>query len=248
MELARRAKNPGALAHALDGRLYAIVAPDTIDECLELGSELLRTAQKADDAERLLQGHMHCFVAHITRGDVGAATGHLDATSLLAEELRQPVQLWQARGAAAMLAIASGDFDSAATLVEEAYTIGRDAIPAARSHYIFQRFSIHDHHDTLDVIKEEMVSAAASEPARAIFRCAVAYIHARLNRTQIARAELTDLAAHEYAAVPFDMEWLVATSLLAETCALLHSQEHARTLYALVSPYATSTPSTRRKA
>ena len=41
-------------AYALDGRAAAIVAPDTVEECFALGSELVEIATQSGDIERLL--------------------------------------------------------------------------------------------------------------------------------------------------------------------------------------------------
>ena len=98
--LARRTGSLPALAHALDGRLYASIDADSIGECLALGAELCDVAGRAGDAERLVQGHMHQFVARVTLGEIEAASADLARAERLAEQLRQPAQRWQARGAA----------------------------------------------------------------------------------------------------------------------------------------------------
>ena len=71
VELARRAENDAALAFALDGRVGAIIAPDTIAECLALSSELCDVAMRIGDRERLVAGHWNRFMAHVLFGDIG---------------------------------------------------------------------------------------------------------------------------------------------------------------------------------
>jgi len=70
VELARSAGNPTALAYALDGRAAAIMAPDTLSECLALGSELIDIGERIGDVERILQGHWHRLIAQVMVGDV----------------------------------------------------------------------------------------------------------------------------------------------------------------------------------
>src|SRR5436189_2034576 len=59
VELARRTGNPAALAYALDGRCAAIVAPDTVAECLALATELREVAERIGDTDRVVHGHLH---------------------------------------------------------------------------------------------------------------------------------------------------------------------------------------------
>ena len=83
--------NPGALAYALDGRAAAIMAPDTVAECLALGSELRDVAERNVDTERVQAGHFHSFVAQVTLGDTRGAEADLETMIGVADELRQPV-------------------------------------------------------------------------------------------------------------------------------------------------------------
>jgi tetratricopeptide (TPR) repeat protein len=48
---------------------------------------------------------------------------------------------------------------------------------------------------------------------------------------------LTEFAAHDFSALPFDQEWLFGMSLLAETAALLSDTESAPVLYKLLAPW-----------
>jgi DNA-binding SARP family transcriptional activator len=238
VDLARQTGNLAALAHALDGRLYAIIAPDSISECLELGIELCTVAEQIGDTERLVQGHMHKFIANVTAGELGEAVDDLALVSRLSDELRQPVQLWQTRGAEAMLALATGRLSEGERLSEEAFAIGRDALPAAGPHRAFQLYTLADLRGALAEVEETVRGVADALPARPVFRCALAHIQARLGRAADARKELEQLSRDGFSGLPFDMEWLLATSLVAEASALLGDEGTADTLYPLLLPYA----------
>jgi tetratricopeptide (TPR) repeat protein len=80
---------------------------------------------------------------------------------------------------------------------------------------------------------------AVAYPARAVFRCALARLHARLGRLEEAKRAFADLAQDDFTALPFDQEWLYGMSLLAETCILLEDRAAADVLYRLLLPYAT---------
>jgi len=79
---------------------------------------------------------------------------------------------------------------------------------------------------------------AAEYPARPVFRCALAHLHARLGRLPEAKRTLDDLAGDDFSALPFDQEWLWGVSLLAETSALLDDADSAPVLYQLLLPFA----------
>jgi tetratricopeptide (TPR) repeat protein len=78
----------------------------------------------------------------------------------------------------------------------------------------------------------------AGYPARPVFRCVLAHLHAQLGRATEAMQALRALAQHDCSALPFDQEWLYGTSLLAETSAHLSDATTAEILYRLLEPWA----------
>ena len=71
-----------------------------------------------------------------------------------------------------------------------------------------------------------------------MFRCALAHLRARTGRLAEAKRTLDDLAVDDFSAVPFDQEWLLGMSLLAETSAVLGDTDSAAILYRLLVPWA----------
>jgi DNA-binding SARP family transcriptional activator/Fe2+ transport system protein FeoA len=239
LELARRTGSTAALAHALDGRASAIVAPDTVAEFLALGTELRQVAEQIGDRERVVSAHSHRLIAHLLLGDLGAAETELAASTRIAHELRQPVHLWRVGGERALLALASGRLDEAEQLVAQALAHGERADRAAAiSVYRLQRYTLADLRGTVADLEPALVDLALAYPARPVFRCAVAHLYARLERRADAERAFGALSAERFAVVPFDQEWLYALSLLAETCAYLRDTDAAAVLYELLSPYA----------
>ena len=127
VELARHTGELSALAYALDGRAAAINAPDTIDECLVLGTELCEVASRIGDGERVVYGHIHRFIAELNLGRVAEAEADLAAASIIADELRQPTLRWQVGGGKAMVALAVGNFAESEDLIARALTFGERA-------------------------------------------------------------------------------------------------------------------------
>jgi DNA-binding SARP family transcriptional activator/tetratricopeptide (TPR) repeat protein len=237
VELARRAGNPAALAYALDGRAAAILAPDTVAERLALGSELRDVAERIGDGERVVQAHVWRFVAQIEMGDTSRID--LAAAIQIAEELRQPAQLFVVTAARAMLALASGRLAEAEELVPQAFALGERAQPeAAIPIYGLQRYALCDLQGGLEEVEPAIRELVAEYPARPALRCVLAHLYTQLGRTNDARREFDDLARDGFSVLPFDMEWLYGMSLLAETCTILSDRESAGLLYQMLLPYA----------
>jgi AAA ATPase domain len=240
VELARSMENPAALAYALDGRAAAILGPDTVAECLDLGSELCRLANRIGDRERVVAGHLWRLIAQLQRGDVREAAVDVETMSRIANELRQPAQLWMAVSAKAMLAVAAGRLADAEELVTQALALGERAQPRfAINVYRVQRYTLSQLRGCLEEVEPTIRDLVAEYPARPVFRCALAHLCAQLGRTEDAQRELADLARDEFSAVPVDLEWLLGMSLLAETSALLAARDSAPVLYRLLLPWAT---------
>jgi DNA-binding SARP family transcriptional activator len=239
VELARRAENAAALAYALDGRAHAILAPDTTAELLAVSTELLELAERTGNTEQALHGHTNRFMVHVMIGDIRQAELDLDAVGPIADELGKPAHLWQANAFRIELALAGGRLIDAESLLPEMLALGGRAQPdMAVPIYRAQRYMLCDFRSRLDGIEAEMHDLAAAYPDRLVFRCVVAHLQARLGRRAEARQALADLARDDFAAVPFDAEWLYALSLLAETSVLLEDADTSAVLYRLLLPWA----------
>ena len=177
-------------------------------------------------------------VAHQLNGDVAAGATELAAAAAVAAELRQPPQLWMIRSGEAMLALATGKFAEAETLMAVALEFGERALPeAAIPHYELHRYALADFRGQLEVVEPQVRGLAVAHPARPVFRCALAHVEARLGRLSEAQRALDDLAADD-SVLPFDQEWLYGMSLLAETAALVGDTEAAARLYPMLVPWA----------
>jgi hypothetical protein len=238
VELARK-QGTEALAYALAGRAHAITAPDRVDEMLALADELCDVAAHAGDLEQLISGHILRVMVSLWLGNLEAARADLAEATRIAEELRQPAQLWLVLGQEANLAIGTGEIDTADVLVAQALAVGEVAQPdAAIPHELMQRTALAElRGDGLDAVEQELRALAAAHPERPVFRCAHAHLLARIGRLAEAKYELDDLARDSFAALPFDQEWLCATSFLAETATLVDDAEAAAALYPLLAPW-----------
>jgi tetratricopeptide (TPR) repeat protein len=237
--LARRSGSLGALAYALDGRVPAIIAPDTLDECSVLADELREVAEQVGDGVRLAHGHLHWAMPRLMGGDVERIDEALDAINTIAEQLREPFLSFEVRAGQAALALTSGRLEEAEELIERAFELGESikaeiAVPI----YQLQRYSLADLRGKSEQLGPALEEIVEAHPARVVFRCALTHLHARCGHMSDAERLFGALAHDNFAAVPFDQEWLLATSYLAETAALLDDAQAAAELYSLLVPYA----------
>ena len=200
--LARRRGKAIALALALDARIFAIIAPDTIGECLGLAVELCEVATRIGDEERIVQARMDALTTHLILGNVEQATADLAIATASAQRLQQPAQLWQTRSAAAMLALAAGKLVEAEDLIENAFAAGSRTMPAASSVRAFQRYTLAELQGSVEHAEQGLLQAANRYPARPVFRCALIHLHAQTGRSEDARRGLHDLARDEFSVVP----------------------------------------------
>jgi DNA-binding SARP family transcriptional activator/tetratricopeptide (TPR) repeat protein len=215
VELARASGSRAALASALSGRAAAICAPDTVAECLAIGSELGEIAAEIGDSERVVGAHMYRVIGLLQLGEVDQARVELRAARVVAEELRQPAQLWEVQSGEALLSLAAGRFDEAERLIEECFAVGEHVLGGLA--------------ESLPGVAE----LAAEYTARPLFRCALTHLEARLG-SKGARQSLVELIGD---ALPFDQEWLLGISLLSETAVLVGDVDAAARLYDRLEPW-----------
>ncbi len=119
VEIAQRLRDPDVLAYAIEGTYASISCPRDTDRWLSMARELSQIAQQLGDMEKLFSDHLLAFSAFMARGDVEAADREFAASTAVARELRQPLQLWLLTVVAVMRALQAGRFDEAEQLVGE---------------------------------------------------------------------------------------------------------------------------------
>jgi tetratricopeptide (TPR) repeat protein len=235
LEIARRLGEPTTLAYALDGSVAANWWPGNAQERLQLGGELIELAQRIGDRERAFFGHGYRMYALMEIGEMEAAYSELETRARIAEEQRQPSQLWFVAANRGLRALFQGRFDEAEDRIPEALMIGerverRESSLAARH----QLFVLRREQGRLGELEPMLSGSEGRSPARWL----LALLYSELGREAEARSVFDALAAGGFVDVPYELEWLLAMCFLSEVCAFLSDAERAAVLFETLLPYA----------
>jgi len=74
-------------------------------------------------------------------------------------------------------------------------------------------------------------------PTYPVWRCVLADLYVQLGCPDDARAEFERFAAGDFTGLPFNEEWLLGMTLLADVCAALGDVPRANRLYEVLVPY-----------
>ena len=229
--IARRVGDASTLAYTLDGRLGAIWWPGNHEERLALAAELIELAASIGDEERAFFGLGHRMYALLELGEVAASYGELERRARIAEQLRQPAQLWLVAANRGLQSLLSGRFHEAEERVPDLRELGErvqrhNTVNAVRH----QLLVLHREQGRLGDLDEGL---ADSTPTW--LRTVVDF---ELEREAKARAELQALAAADFRDVPRELEWQFILCLLAEVSVGLGERVAAEELYIELAPYA----------
>jgi class 3 adenylate cyclase len=237
--MARRIGDQSALAYVLGGRRLVYWEPGNAEERLAIATEIVRLAKRAEDKGLALAGHSFRVADLLELGDVQAADTEIEAYTQLAEELRQPVPLWQAAVLKTMRVLMEGRFEEGERMAQEALAMGqRTQNPNAPQAFGIQISRVRGEQGRLEEL-EVMISRFADQyPAVAGWRARLASIYSELGRRDDTERVFEQMAVNDFAWIPRDAAWLVSIVYLAEAAAFLEDTHRARVLYEMLLPYA----------
>jgi DNA-binding SARP family transcriptional activator len=240
LRAARRIGDRATLAYAIDATLAAVEGPLDVDKQLAQADELITLAGAIGDPERLFAGYEHTFWNAWILGDPDRRAGALEAMIGLAEELRQPAQLWLATAAQASVALADGRFAVAEELIGKAAVIGERALSwSARSTRMLQLLVLHRERGSLQAFEREVEGTTRIFQSPLVRHAVLAAVHAGLGRSSDAAGILDELAQHDLTEWHLDEEWLLCMCLLAEVCDRIGAANFAGRIYEALRPYGT---------
>jgi DNA-binding SARP family transcriptional activator len=238
LEIARRRGDPSTLAYALEGYWLAVEGPDSGGEGIMVGDQLVSLGEQIGDKERVFSGRDFRLSAIWNLADRAGIDVELDSLAKLADELRQPPQLWYVGTVRTMLVLMEGRFEEAEQLISETLALGQRAenwhAPVSQR---LQLFVLRRAQGRLAELEQTIRRSVHEYPTLLRFRCALAHLHGQLGREREARTALDGLLSRDLGREHVDSEWLFALSLLPDPCASLGHDDGAGTLYSLLLPY-----------
>ncbi|MDP9068693.1 MAG: protein kinase [Actinomycetota bacterium] len=238
VEMARRLQDGPTLAYALNSRHHALWAPEGLDQRVAIAAEILTTAHRAGDKKMETLGRNWMIIDLLEAGDVPGVKRSMIAYDQLTQELRDPSYVWLSPLYGAMLALLEGRFDEAETLMNIALETGQ----RARHENAFLAYGTQLTHLRTEQGRLAEIAPAVEEfvdqySALPIWRVELAHMYLQLGRREDAVQVFEELARNDFC-LPHDLTWLLATCVLAMTCAELNDQARARVLYERLLPFA----------
>ena len=239
--IAAQLGDPRAAALAAAARRRAYWGPGHLERRLADSTQLLRAAREADDLELTLQGHAWLVVDLLEAGDRTAVEAQIEAFTAGAEQLRQPLFIWNSTVWQAMLALLDGRLADADRLATEALSagVGPEGITAGQ-YYAVQLLGVRREQlriGELEAVARELETAHPDRPA---WRAGLATLLCDTGRAQEAAALLRAVIGPDAAEIRTDTDWMITTTLLADVACELGDAERAGLLYELLAPYAES--------
>lgn len=240
VDQAKQLGDPAALAYALAGRGAAVMeGPLPAVDPPFVPRELVDAATSAGDRELLFEGRQHEFVACLASGDTAGAERALHHLSELAQSLRQPAQLWLVRTVTASLQLLRGELDAVeAALLDNERDSHHAALWESGAFIDAQRFILARERGRLAEAQPLVERDALQFPARPVFRCALALLHAELGHPAAARRILHEVVDAEACRIPRNNDWSLSVTLVAEAVARLGLTGPAAVLHDLLLPAA----------
>lgn len=239
LELAHRLHDPRAQLVALEACHAALMHTDHLSERLRLSEELLELADEVGERELEALGHHWRIYDLLEAGRIEDARSAHRALSRRAAELRQPLYSHFAVGWEVVWAQMAGRVGDAERLAREAYELGRRAQARdAETIFTAQVLILRRREDGLSDYVAAIEGYVAQNPKLYAWRAILPMAHLMAGNTEAGVAQFRELSQDEFAAIPRDMFWFGAISLLGETCALIGDREQAAVLYRLLEPHA----------
>ena len=236
--MARRLEDRGTVASTLSARFLTLWGPENSVERLQIATDIVALGEDARDRELVLRGHVWRIVSLMELGDWVGADIELAIHARLADDLRDPLHLWQVPLYEANRAMMDGRLHDAERASAEAFAIGRVAQSQnAAQLYAVQLFSLRAVQGRLVEVQQSVEEFARRYPAAPVWRAATAYAMALLGRSDGARRTLEALTADGLVEVRRDGEWMSTVALLISTAARLGDKQRCDQLGALIAPY-----------
>jgi eukaryotic-like serine/threonine-protein kinase len=238
IEIAREVDAPASLAAALQRKIFIPAGPNAPRERLRLADEILELGEATGNREAVLRAHGYRLWQFLELADMEAVDRELSLYARLADELRMPEHSWLTIALRGMRTLLDGDIDGAERLAGEARRAGQRAEqPVAEQFYGIQMTQIRSLQGRAGELLPAVRELAEQFPGIPAWRGGVVTLAARSGDVELARRELERFAGDDFSAIPRDVNWSAAMSLLGEAIALIGDVDRAQRAYDELLPY-----------
>ncbi|MDT4919706.1 MAG: hypothetical protein QOI15_608, partial [Pseudonocardiales bacterium] len=238
---ARESGDAGLLAEALDAELLMHWGPDDLAERVRIAALLEDTVAYLPDIEARMSAHLWQLTTGLENLDRACVLRQLRGLELLADESGSPRVRFFERSRQAMYALVIGDTDAARTHRAASIRAGTEAGEAdvlAIEHVLAAEIARQA--GDVDTLFAEAAGAEEYGTAEGVptVLAEAADLWLAAGEPERARSLLLQVAGAGLAAIPRELDWLLATTLLTSVAAATGERELAAEGLALLEPYA----------
>jgi DNA-binding winged helix-turn-helix (wHTH) protein/tetratricopeptide (TPR) repeat protein len=240
LELARAGDDEQALYDALLSRVQLTQAPEQTQRRLELATELLASAERLGERERIFTARDLRIQPLLALAEVEAADREIEACAQLAGELRLRRCSLQVLRLRLERALGDGRLDDIRPLTEQAVHVRGKAAPSPGymvSLFVWRTFerALRGHRPWFDRNIAALAAAADKTP---LVRAHVAYLYALFGRRDDARACYQPLIDGPLIDARRDEDWSMIVVSVSEAVAACADRAAAEFLYPRLLPHA----------
>ncbi|HTR11978.1 MAG TPA: adenylate/guanylate cyclase domain-containing protein, partial [Roseiarcus sp.] len=237
VEMARRVNDPHTTIVSLWGRHLALRNPDSLEQRLADGREVIELAERAGERDFALEARYFRIADLVEAGDIDALDSglreYLAAEAQLRDRFKRGLLLQSMR------ALMDGRLQEAATLAQQAFMAGQQSgRPLALNAFLIQHGNTMRELGRIGELEKPLRAFVTQNPLIVFARCALQLALIETGQVEEARVEFLKMAEDGFRIVPHDWNWLPSMFVLSEICAAIGETTHAETLYRLLAPYA----------
>ncbi|HEY0633310.1 MAG TPA: protein kinase [Thermoleophilaceae bacterium] len=238
--MARRVGDPATLAFALNDAHFVLHGPGSDRDRVELATELIEVAEKADDRELAIEARGLRLMDLLEAGRIEEVDRELPIYDRGAAELRQPNYKRYALIRLAMKELLGGRFENVEHLLAKfsPETARHGLEPNTLQAFGVISFALRRDQGRLEGMDDSFRTFVEQYPAVPGWRAGLAVLYMELDRSEDARREFELLAEDDFATIPEDANWVVSMALLSEVAHYLGDVPRAQWLYDHLLPYA----------
>ena len=239
VSLARDAGEPRTTVQVMRHAFYGLWSSDTFELRASLPSEMLASAQAANDPALEFWAHTISVNTHVEAGNFEAARAAAARRDTLAAELAQPMLSWLSVLDSAALTLTEGDLAAGERMANEVFEIGRatDQPDALMMWGIQTSFARRYGGDVSEKLIELTRRTAAAYPQMLLWQASLAQFEAEFGSQEAAAVILDEAVETRLAHLWRDPSRLTALAFYADAAARLVRTDAAQLVYKLLEPW-----------